>query len=79
MPETSVTINIGPGKDLTLATGKLGGLANGQCTVRLGDTVVFSAACSGAAKKGQDFFPLQVDYREKFSAADVYSLLRFSR
>ena len=69
MPETSVTINIGPGKDLTLATGKLGGLANGQCTVRLGDTVVFSAACSGAAKKGQDFFPLQVDYREKFSAA----------
>ena len=69
MPETTVTINIGPGKDITLGTGKLGGLANGQCTVRLGDTVVFSAACSGAAKKGQDFFPLQVDYREKFSAA----------
>ena len=30
MPETTVTINIGPGKDITLGTGKLGGLANGQ-------------------------------------------------
>ncbi len=68
-PETSVTINIGPGKDITLSTGKILGLANGSCTVRQGDTVVLSAVCSGAAKKGQDFFPLQVDYREKYSAA----------
>lgn len=69
MPETTVSINIGPGKDMILGTGKFGGLANGCCTVQQGETVVFSAACSGAAKKGQDFFPLQVDYREKFSAA----------
>jgi len=69
MPVESVTFNIGPGKDITIETGKLGGLANGQCTVRQGDTVVFSAACSGPARKGQDFFPLSVDYREKYSAA----------
>ena len=41
-------------------------------TVRQGDTIVFSAACSGEAKKGQDFFPLQVDYREKYSAAGKF-------
>lgn len=69
MPVESVTVNIGPGKDIIIETGKLGGLANGQCTVRQGDTVVFSAACSGPARKGQDFFPLSVDYREKYSAA----------
>ncbi len=69
MPETKVTVNIGPNKDIIIATGKLGGLANGQCTVQQGETVVFSACCSGAAKKGQDFFPLSVDYREKYSAA----------
>ena len=64
LEEISVKINIGPGRDLTLAAGKLAHLANGSCTVRQGDTIVFSAACSGEAKKGQDFFPLQVDYRE---------------
>lgn len=69
MPETKVVINIAPGKDIEISTGKLAALANGSCTVRMGDTVVFSAACSGAAKKGQDFFPLSVDYREKYSAA----------
>lgn len=69
MPETKVLINIGPGKDIEISAGKLAQLANGSCTVRQGDTVVLSAACSGTAKKGQDFFPLQVDYREKYSAA----------
>ncbi len=69
MPETTVTINIGGDRTMSISAGKLAHLANGACTVRLGDTVVFSAACSGSAKKGQDFFPLQVDYREKFSAA----------
>lgn len=69
MPETKVSINIGPGKEMELSTGKIANLANGACTVRLGDTVVLVAACSGPARKGTDFFPLQVDYREKYSAA----------
>ena len=69
MPEAQVVVNIGPGKDITLSTGKICKLANGSCVTRMGDTTVLSAACSGAAKPGQDFFPLQVDYREKYSAA----------
>lgn len=69
MPETKVSINIGPGKEMELSTGKIANLANGACTVRLGDTIVLVAACSGPARKGTDFFPLQVDYREKYSAA----------
>ena len=69
MPEAKVTVNIGPGKDITLSTGKIAKLANGSCVIRQGDTTVLSAACSGDAKPGQDFFPLQVDYREKYSAA----------
>lgn len=69
MPEEKVIVNIGPGKDIEISTGKIAKLANGSCTLRLGDTTVLVAACSGAAKPGQDFFPLQVDYREKYSAA----------
>ena len=69
MPEEKVTVNIGPGKDIEIATGKIARLANGSCTLRMGNTVVMVAACSGDAKPGQDFFPLQVDYREKYSAA----------
>ncbi len=69
MPEAKVTVSIGPGKEITLSTGKIAKLANGSCVIRQGDTTVLSAACSGAAKPGQDFFPLQVDYREKYSAA----------
>ncbi|MBO4491361.1 MAG: polyribonucleotide nucleotidyltransferase [Lentisphaeria bacterium] len=72
MPETKVVVNIAPGKDMILSTGKLCALANGSCTVQMGETVVLSAACSGPAKKGQDFFPLSVDYREKYSAAGKF-------
>ncbi|OQA80860.1 MAG: Polyribonucleotide nucleotidyltransferase [Lentisphaerae bacterium ADurb.Bin242] len=69
MPEAKVSIPIGPGKEIEISTGKLAKLANGSCLVRQGDTIILSAACSGEAKPGQDFFPLQVDYREKYSAA----------
>ena len=69
MPEAKVSIPIGSGKEIEISTGKLAKLANGSCLVRQGDTVILSAACSGGAKPGQDFFPLQVDYREKYSAA----------
>ncbi len=69
MSETKVRIPIAPGKEIEIATGKLANLANGSCTIRMGDTVVMAACCSGDPRKGQDFFPLQVDYREKYSAA----------
>ena len=72
MSEQSVTFEMQGGRQVTISTGKLALLANGSCTVRTGDTIVFTATCSGAGRDGTDFFPLQVDYREKFSAAGMF-------
>jgi polyribonucleotide nucleotidyltransferase len=57
---------------MEISTGKMAGLANGSCLVRLGDTIIIAAACSGEPREGSDFFPLQVDYREKYSAAGKF-------
>ncbi len=55
---------------ISMGTGTLAKQANGAVTVRLGDTIVFvSAVAAATLKPDQDFFPLTVDYREKFSAA----------
>ena len=70
--EKSVTFQMSGGKEITIATGKLANLANGSCTIRQGDTIVISAVCSGPAREDSDFFPLQVDYREKYSAAGIF-------
>ncbi len=69
MSEHKVQCTFDGGKLIEISTGKMGNLANGSCTVRMGDTIVFAAACSGPARPGTDFLPLQVDYREKYSAA----------
>jgi len=69
MATHSVDIDLGGGKTATIETGKMALLAGGSVTVRMGDTIVLVAACCGAPRPGIDFFPLQVDYREKFSAA----------
>lgn len=54
---------------LTLATGKLAGLAGGAVTARLGDTLIFAAATmSGQPRSGIDYFPLTVDYEERMYA-----------
>ncbi len=65
----NTTIDMGNGKVIEIETGKMANLANGSCTLRMGDTVLFVAACSGSARDDADFFPLQVDYREKYTAA----------
>ena len=65
----TISIELAGGKTVTLETGKLALLAGGSVTVALGDTIILVAACSGDPRPGLDFFPLQVDYREKFSAA----------
>ncbi|NOY75500.1 MAG: polyribonucleotide nucleotidyltransferase, partial [Kiritimatiellaeota bacterium] len=67
--EQKVVHTLKDGRTIEIGTGKLAGLANGACTVRMGDTIVLVTACGGSARDGADFFPLQVDYREKFSAA----------
>lgn len=56
-------------KKLSIETGKLAKQANGSVMVRYGDTMVLVTAVAGALKEDQDFFPLQVEYREKYFAA----------
>ena len=57
------------GKDLSIETGKIAGLANGSVMVRYGDTVVMvNVTASKEPREGIDFFPLSVDYEEKLYA-----------
>ena len=57
------------GRELTVETGKVCGLANGSCWVRYGETVVMvNVAASAKPRDGVDFFPLSVDYEEKLYA-----------
>jgi polyribonucleotide nucleotidyltransferase len=58
------------GKEYTLETGKLASLAHGSVMLRHGNTMLLATVVSDkTAKEGQSFFPLSVDYREKFAAA----------
>ena len=58
------------GKIFSLETGRFAKQAHGAVMVRYGDTMVLSTVVSDyEAKEGQDFFPLQVEYREKTAAA----------
>jgi len=66
------------GKKLILETGKLAGLAEGSITLRCGDTVLLATAVIGnTPREGVDFFPLMVDYEERFYAAGKISGSRF--
>lgn len=63
----SVTV---PGLGMTFATGSIASLASGAVTITVGETTVFVAASvAQTMRPGQDFFPLTVDYREKYAAA----------
>ena len=54
------------GRNLSIETGKIAGLANGSVVVRYGDTVVMvNVTASKEPREGIDFFPLSVDYEEK--------------
>jgi polyribonucleotide nucleotidyltransferase len=65
-------IEIG-GKLFSIETGRFAKQANGAVMVRYGDTMVLvTAVASAEAKPDQDFFPLQVEYREKTSAAGKF-------
>ncbi len=56
-------------KTLTLETGKIARQANGSVLARYGETVVLASACaSPTASTEVDFFPLRVDYQEKYSS-----------
>jgi len=61
-------IEFAPDRTLSLETGRIAKQANGSVVVRLGDTMVLSTATLSDTVKNSDFFPLTVDYREKFAA-----------
>jgi polyribonucleotide nucleotidyltransferase len=54
---------------MTIETGRLARQAGGSAVVTLGETVVLVTACAARPREGIDFFPLTVDFVEKFSAA----------
>src|SRR6266849_9965872 len=68
MTQPIVSIPLPDGKILTLESGRLAKQAGGAVLARLGDTLVLCTVCAGEDKEG-DFFPLTVEYREKFYAA----------
>jgi polyribonucleotide nucleotidyltransferase len=64
-----VEINWG-GQPLTLETGKIARQADGAVLATLGETVLLATVVSAKSPKpGQDFFPLTVNYQEKYFAA----------
>ena len=66
----SVTFDIGDGRLVTIETGILARQADGAVTVRLGDCVILATVVANKEpKEGQSFFPLTVDYQEKFASA----------
>jgi polyribonucleotide nucleotidyltransferase len=60
------------GRTLVLETGKLAKQAHGAVLVTYGETAVLCAAVAGNPIPGRDFFPLQVEYRERTYAAGKF-------
>src|SRR5687767_6723869 len=59
-----------PGLNLTFSTGSIAQLAGGAVNVNVGETNVLVTACAAQTMRpGQDWFPLTVDYRDKYAAA----------
>ncbi|MBS1656215.1 MAG: polyribonucleotide nucleotidyltransferase, partial [Bacteroidetes bacterium] len=61
---------ISDGREVSIETGRLARQADGSVTVRQGNCVILATVCaSKEPKAGQSFFPLTVDYQEKFASA----------
>ena len=66
----NVTFDIGGDRMVTIETGKVARQADGAVTVRLGNCVILATVVANREPKaGQSFFPLSVDYQEKFASA----------
>ena len=67
------SIVLADGRTITLETGKLAKQADGAVTLTMGKTMLLATVCAARdASPGVDFMPLQVEYREKFSAFGRY-------
>lgn len=66
----NVSFDSGGGGEITIETGKLARQADGAVTVRQGNCILLATVVANhEAREGQDFFPLSVDYQEKFASA----------
>ena len=66
----SVKFEINPGQEVFIETGKLARQADGAVTVRQGNCILLATVVANKdPRDGQDFFPLSVDYQEKFASA----------
>ena len=61
------------GRVLSLNTGQLAKQASGSIMIQFGETSVFVATQTGPSRPGVNFFPLTVDYRERFAAAGKFA------
>ena len=71
MAHISVSREIG-GRTLTLETGKVAKLATSAVIARYGDSALLASCMRANPREGLDFFPLQIDYREKTAAAGKF-------
>lgn len=66
----NTTFDIGEGRQVTLETGRLARQADGSVTVKQGNNILLATVvASKEPREGQEFFPLTVDYMEKFASA----------
>ncbi len=64
------SVQLADGRTITIETGKVAKQADGSVVLRMNNTVLLATVCAAKdAVPGTDFMPLQVDYREQYSAA----------
>ena len=64
------SFDLGNGRIVTIETGRLARQADGAVTVKQGNCMLLATVCANKEpREGQDFFPLSVDYQEKFASA----------
>lgn len=68
MKKTKYKIHIGE-RELKIDTSNLAEQSSGNCLVQYGETMVLSTVCMSEEKKDLDFFPLTVEYQERYYAA----------
>ena len=67
---TTTSFNLPDGQEVTIETGKLAAQAHGSVVVKIGKMMIFASVVSAhEAREGQSFFPLSVDYQEKYASA----------
>jgi polyribonucleotide nucleotidyltransferase len=66
----STSFDLGDGRPVTISTGRLARQADGAVTVQCGNSILLATVvATSEPKPGQSFFPLSVDYQEKFASA----------